>query len=42
MGRKLGGVVLGLLAAGLGVMLVEGLGQSAFPPPAGFAPTAPA
>lgn len=41
MGRKIGGVVLGLVAAGLVVMLVESLGQSAFPPPAGFDPEAP-
>jgi hypothetical protein len=41
MGRKIGGVILGLLAAGLVVMLVEVLGHSAFPPPAGFDPKAP-
>lgn len=41
MGRRIGGVVLGILAAGLVVMLVEGVGQSAFPPPAGFDPSAP-
>jgi hypothetical protein len=41
MGRKIGGVFLGLLAAGLVVALVEGLGQWAFPPPAGFDPKAP-
>ena len=41
MGRRIGGVVVGILAAGLVVMLVEGVGQSAFPPPAGFDPSAP-
>lgn len=41
MGRKIGGVVLGLLAAGIVVMLVETAGQTAFPPPEGFDPNAP-
>lgn len=41
MGRKIAGIVLGLLAAGLVVMLVEALGHSMFPPAAGFDPTAP-
>lgn len=34
-------MVLGLVAGGLVVMLVEAIGQSAFPPPAGFDPQAP-
>ncbi len=41
MGRKIGGVILGLLAAGVVVLLIETIGQSAFPPPAGFDPSAP-
>jgi len=41
MGRKIGAVVLGLLAAGLVVMVVETVGQSAFPPLPGFEPSAP-
>jgi hypothetical protein len=41
MGRKIGGVVVGLLAAGLAVWLVESLGQRAFPPAARFDPAAP-
>jgi hypothetical protein len=41
MGRKIAGVVVGLIAAGLVVWLVESVGQSAFPPPAGFDPQAP-
>jgi hypothetical protein len=41
MGRKIAGVVVGLVAAGLVVLLVEGIGQSAFPPSAGFDPAAP-
>jgi hypothetical protein len=41
MGRRIAGVVLGLVAAGLVVMLVEGIGQSAFPPSAGFDPNSP-
>lgn len=41
MGRTIGGVVLGVVAAGLVVMLVEALGHSMFPPAPGFDPTAP-
>lgn len=41
MGRKIAGVVVGLVAAGLVVWLVESIGQSAFPPPAGFDPEKP-
>jgi hypothetical protein len=41
MGRQIVGVVVGLLAAGVVVMLVEALGQRSFPPAAGFDPAAP-
>lgn len=41
MGRKIGGVVVGLLAAGLVVWLVEMAGHQAFPPGPGFDPAAP-
>ncbi|MCX4241559.1 hypothetical protein [Paraliomyxa miuraensis] len=41
MGRRIGGLVLGIVAAGLVVMLVEGLGHAMFPPQAGFDPAAP-
>lgn len=41
MGRQILGVVVGLLAAGVVVMLVEALGHAAFPPAAGFDPAAP-
>lgn len=41
MARRILGFVLGLLAAGVVVMLVESLGSTAFPPAEGFDPTAP-
>lgn len=41
MGRRIVGVLLGLVTAGVVVMLIEALGQSAFPPAAGFDPAAP-
>jgi hypothetical protein len=41
MGRQIAGVVVGVVAGGVVVMLVEALGQSSFPPKAGFDPTEP-
>jgi hypothetical protein len=41
MGRQIIGVLVGLVTAGVVVMLVEVLGGSMFPPAAGFDPAAP-
>jgi hypothetical protein len=41
MGRKILGGVLGALAGGITVGLVEAIGHAAFPPGPGFDPTAP-
>jgi hypothetical protein len=41
MGRQIGGAVVGLLAAGLVVWLVESAGHQGFPPAPGFDPRAP-
>ncbi len=41
MGRKIGGVVVGLLVAFIVVLLIEAFGHSAFPPGPGFDPAAP-
>lgn len=41
MARRILGTLLGIFVAGLVVMVIEGLGSSAFPPDPGFDPAAP-